>query len=91
MLPRLRLEEGAEGGSELSAGAEDAQGPPRDPGFGAHRRGPAGWQGGKAIVDSQAWPLEESGFKDLASSCVPQSSQPNAFLMADAKSTHTSL
>ena len=30
MLPRLRLEEGAEGGSELSAGAEDAQvrGPP---------------------------------------------------------------
>ena len=30
MLPRLRLEEGAEGGFELSAGAEDAQvrGPP---------------------------------------------------------------
>lgn len=29
--------------------------------------------------------------KDLASSCVPPSSWPNAFLMADTKSAHTSL
>lgn len=36
-------------------------------------------------MDSQARPLEESGFKDLASFYVPQSSRPNAFLMADTK------
>ena len=66
--------------------------PPRNPGFGAPQRGRAGWQGRQGhITDSQAWPLEESGFKDLASSRVPPSSRPNAFLMADTKSAHASL
>lgn len=55
---------------------------------GRGRRGQQGRQG--HIMQSQAWHLKESGFKDLASSCVPHSSRPNAFLMADTKRTHAS-
>ena len=54
-------------------------------------RGRRGQQGRRGhIMESQAWHLKESGFKDLASSCVPHSSRPNAFLMADTKRTHAS-